>query len=43
MEPLASRTRPEKLADFIGQSHLVGDGKPLRIAIEKKHLFSFIL
>jgi putative ATPase len=43
MEPLASRTRPETLAQFVGQEHLVGEGKPLRIAIEEKHLFSFIL
>ncbi|MEK7614511.1 MAG: replication-associated recombination protein A [Patescibacteria group bacterium] len=41
-EPLASKIRPKKLADFIGQEHLVGPDKPLRIAIEKKHLFSFI-
>jgi putative ATPase len=43
MEPLASKIRPRSLADFIGQSHLVGADKPLRIAVEKKHLFSFIL
>ena len=43
MEPLASQIRPKSLKDFIGQGHLVGEGKPLRIAIEKKHLFSFIL
>ncbi len=43
MEPLASRIRPESLDDFVGQSHLVGLGQPLRIAIEEKHLFSFIL
>jgi putative ATPase len=43
MEPLASRIRPDSLADFVGQQHLVGEGKPLRIAIEEKHLFSFIL
>ncbi len=42
-EPLASRIRPKTLAEFIGQSHLVGEGKPLRIAIELKHRFSFIL
>src|SRR3989338_1273319 len=41
--PLAARLRPETLEDFIGQEHLVGAGKPLRVAIEKKHLFSFIL
>lgn len=43
MEPLASKIRPESLDQFIGQSHLVGKDKPLRIAIEKKHLFSFVL
>lgn len=42
-EPLASRIRPKTLKDFVGQEHLVGAGKPLREAIEKKHLFSFIL
>ena len=42
-EPLASRTRPTTLDDVVGQEHLVGDGKPLREAITKKHLFSFIL
>lgn len=43
MEPLASKIRPQKLADFVGQKHLVGKGKPLREAIEGKHIFSFIL
>jgi len=43
MEPLASFLRPKSLLDYIGQTHLVGEGKPLRIAIESKHLFSFIL
>jgi putative ATPase len=43
MEPLASKIRPKDLAGFIGQEHLVGKGKPLRIATEDKHLFSFIL
>jgi len=42
MEPLASKIRPENLKDFIGQEHLVGKTGPLRVAIEKKHLFSFI-
>lgn len=35
--------RPTTLDDFVGQEHLVGKGKPLFEAIEKKHLFSFIL
>lgn len=43
MEPLAAQLRPKSLSDFVGQEHLVGKGKPLRIALEKKHLFSFIL
>lgn len=43
MEPLASKIRPQNLSEFVGQSHLVGENKPLRIAIEQKHLFSFIL
>jgi len=43
MEPLAYRIRPQTLIDFVGQEHLVGEGRPLRVAIEKKHGFSFIL
>ncbi len=43
MEPLASRIRPKTLEEFVGQEHLTGEGKPLRVAIEKKELFSFIL
>ena len=42
-EPLASKIRPQKLDEFVGQEHLTGSGKPLRVAIEKKELFSFIL
>ena len=42
MEPLASKIRPKTLEEFVGQEHLVGKGKPLRVAIEKKHLLSFI-
>lgn len=43
MEPLAHSLRPKNLDEFIGQTHLVGQDKPLRVAIEKKHIFSFIL
>ncbi|TSC84270.1 MAG: putative ATPase [Parcubacteria group bacterium Gr01-1014_13] len=43
MEPLAYKIRPKNLAEFIGQKHLVEKGKPLEVAISKKHLFSFIL
>jgi len=42
-EPLAFRLRPKSLDEFVGQEKLVGEGKPLRVAIEKKHRFSFIL
>lgn len=43
MEPLASRIRPKSLGEVVGQEHLVGEGKPLRVAVEKKHRFSFLL
>jgi len=43
MEPLAARLRPQTLDEVVGQEHLVGKSKPLRVAVEKKHLFSFIL
>ncbi len=43
MEPLAAKIRPQILDEYIGQSHLVGENKPLRIAIQEQHLFSFIL
>ncbi len=42
-EPLASKSRPKNLKEFIGQNHLVGKSKPIEQAIEQKHLFSFIL
>jgi putative ATPase len=42
-EPLASRIRPRSLDEFVGQVHLVGEGKPLRLAIEQGHIFSFAL
>lgn len=43
MEPLASRIRPVSLDEFIGQEHLVGTDKPIRLAIEQGLIFSFIL
>jgi putative ATPase len=43
VEPLASQIRPRALHEFVGQEHLTGKDKPLRVAIEKKELFSFIL
>jgi len=41
-QPLASLLRPKNLDEFIGQSHLVGPGKPLRVAIENHQVFSMI-
>jgi len=38
-QPLASLLRPKNLDEFIGQSHLVGEGKPLRKLIESKQFF----
>jgi putative ATPase len=43
MEPLANKIRPKNLEEFVGQEHLVGKWKSLRLAIEGKHLFSFVL
>ncbi|MEL6659315.1 MAG: replication-associated recombination protein A, partial [Bacteroidota bacterium] len=43
MTPLAERMRPKKLDDYVGQSHLVGEGAVLRRAIETGRLPSFIL
>lgn len=33
--PLADRMRPRTLEEFVGQEHLVGPGKPLRVQIER--------
>ena len=40
--PLASRVRPTKLDDFVGQKHLVGEGKFLREMIDKDQVSSMI-
>ncbi|MFO8141599.1 MAG: replication-associated recombination protein A [Marinobacter sp.] len=42
-QPLAARMRPATLADYVGQAHLVGPGKPLRRAVEQGQLHSMIL
>lgn len=41
-QPLAARMRPQILDEYIGQSHLLGPGKPIREAIERKTLHSMI-
>ena len=42
-QPLAERMRPQTLDDYIGQSHLVGEGAVIRRMIEQKRVASFIL
>ena len=41
-QPLASRLRPRNLNEFVGQSHLIGDGKVLRKLIENDNISSII-
>ena len=41
-QPLAARLRPESLADYVGQEHLLGKGKVLRRMIENDSLSSMI-
>ena len=41
--PLAERMRPRSLKEFVGQSHLLGEGCLLRMAIEEDKLSSIIL
>ncbi|EMR13129.1 Holliday junction DNA helicase [Methylophaga lonarensis MPL] len=41
--PLADRMRPQRLEDYIGQQHLLGEGKPLKQAIATGHPHSMIL
>ncbi|MBS5064441.1 MAG: replication-associated recombination protein A [Hungatella hathewayi] len=40
--PLASRLRPESLEDFVGQKHLLGEGKILRQLIDQDRISSMI-
>ena len=40
--PLADRMRPRSAAEFVGQAHLLGPGKPLSRALESGHLHSMI-
>ncbi|MCP5079742.1 MAG: recombination factor protein RarA, partial [Psychromonas sp.] len=41
-QPLAARMRPKGFAEYIGQSHIVGQGKPLRKALEAGAAHSMI-
>ena len=41
-QPLAARLRPDTLAGYAGQQHILAPGKPLRQAIERRQLHSMI-
>jgi putative ATPase len=40
--PLAARLRPQTLNDYIGQQHLLAEGRPLRDVIDKGQLHSMV-
>lgn len=42
-KPLADRLRPTSLEDFVGQTHLVGDGKIINRMIKADRIYSMIL
>jgi putative ATPase len=42
LPPLAERMRPDTLIDFVGQKHLTGEGKPVRLMIENNDVYSMI-
>ena len=42
-QPLAERMRPADLKSFVGQRHVVGEGKLIRKALEADRIFSMIL
>src|SRR5260370_17421387 len=41
--PMAEALRPKSLAEFVGQQHLLGPGKPLRLAFDSGKPHSMIL
>ena len=42
-QPLAAELRPARAEDFVGQSHLLAPGKPLRCCLDAQPLHSMIL
>lgn len=42
-QPLAERLRPQKIEQFTGQEHLLGEGQPVRRMLENKKVTSMIL
>ncbi|MDQ2951705.1 MAG: replication-associated recombination protein A [Chloroflexota bacterium] len=43
VQPLAARMRPRELSEFVGQQHVIGEGRVLRKAIDSGQLPSMIL
>ena len=41
-KPLAERMRPQRLEEYVGQEHLLAEGKPLQAAIVNDHLHSML-
>lgn len=41
-QPLAARMRPRRLDEFVGQEHILGEGKVLREALQKGQLHSMV-
>ncbi|MFT6978018.1 MAG: putative ATPase [Shewanella psychromarinicola] len=41
--PLAARMRPREISEYIGQAHLLGEGQPLRRALEANRAHSMLL
>ncbi len=41
--PLAAKMRPTTIEQYIGQTHILGEGKPLRKALQAGHIHSMIL
>ncbi|MFA6493285.1 MAG: replication-associated recombination protein A [Patescibacteria group bacterium] len=42
-QPLAEKMRPKNLEEYVGQEHILGKGKPLRMMVEKGNMQSIIL
>ncbi len=40
--PLADRMRPATITSYVGQAHILGEGKPLRLAVEQGRLHSMV-
>jgi putative ATPase len=41
-KPLADRMRPQRIEEFVGQEHLLGEGKLLQVLLEKKDVPSMV-